>query len=161
MTAQHNYEYIRRTYGVPARRNAPVKYKGRLGKVTSTYQQYIHIKFEGEKKRSPNVFHPTSDIEWLEAMPNKTTDTTGDSPVARSNQFFVQLKGYGMCDENGRTVMAIGTSTKKVIAEPDAPLSLIVSLIESMKDLMDYSSPEAAAADIKRLQNYVNNLTPT
>ena len=65
--SEHNYEYFRRTYGVPARRNAPVKYKGRKGKITGTNGPYVLIKFDGDEKGSGFVYHPTWEMEWLDA----------------------------------------------------------------------------------------------
>jgi len=69
--AQHNYEWFRRNYQVPARRNAPVKFKGRKGKVTATSGGYIKIKFDDEKRGKGFVYHPTWEIEWLEASKEK------------------------------------------------------------------------------------------
>lgn len=91
-------------------------------------------------------------------MAKKVTDTSRGSPIARSNRFFLQLKAYGMCDENGRTLLGIGMSQKKIIAEPDAPMALMVALIQSTLRAMDYSSPEAAAKDVERLQKFANSL---
>ena len=67
MAYVHDYEWISRNYGVPARRNAPVRFKGRKGKVTATSEGYIRIKFDDEKRgKAGRVFHPTWKIEWLE-----------------------------------------------------------------------------------------------
>lgn len=65
--AQHNYEYFQRAYGVPARRNAPVLFKGRKGKVTATAGCYLKLKFDGEKRGDGGVFHPTWEMVWIEA----------------------------------------------------------------------------------------------
>lgn len=63
--AAHNYEWFRRCYGVPARRNAPVVFDGRPGKVTATSGPYLRIKFDDGAKSSGN-YHPTWKMEWLE-----------------------------------------------------------------------------------------------
>jgi hypothetical protein len=63
---RNDYAYIRKTYGVPARRFAPVKYRSRRGKVTGTRGNYLLIKFEDENKGNRIPYHPTWEIEWLE-----------------------------------------------------------------------------------------------
>lgn len=60
-----SFDYIRRAYGVPARKGAKVKYKGRRGVVTGESNGYLKIRFDGEK-RAHGVFHPTWEIEYLE-----------------------------------------------------------------------------------------------
>lgn len=64
MAAEHNYEYFRRQYGVPARRGARVRFNGRIGKVVGTRGPYLLLKFDDEKRTK--IFHPTWDVEWLE-----------------------------------------------------------------------------------------------
>lgn len=64
--AEHNYEFFRTHYGVPARRNAPVRYRGRSGKVTGTRTPHLKIKFDDEKRGNGKVFHPTWEMEWME-----------------------------------------------------------------------------------------------
>lgn len=78
--------------------------------------------------------------------------------IARTNCFFIQLKAYGNCDENGRTVMGIEFSTKKIIAPPDAPLKLIRSMLESMMNGMTYSDKDAAIIDIEEFKQWANTL---
>jgi len=54
-------EYIRKYYGVPAKRGAQVRYKGTHGIITGSRGAYIRVRLEGEKRSLP--YHPT-DVEW-------------------------------------------------------------------------------------------------
>ena len=58
------FEYIRRRYGVPARRGAVVYYKGRRGTVTSSYSSgRVLIRLEGDRRAL--IYHPTDeDLVW-------------------------------------------------------------------------------------------------
>lgn len=86
---------------------------------------------------------------------SKTKQTPG--AMRRTNRFFVQVKGYGHCDDKGRTVMGIELSTGKLIATPDKPLmSLIAPLLGEFMKCIDYSSPEAAAKDVAAFKNSIS-----
>jgi hypothetical protein len=64
--AQYNFKYFQEQYGVPARRNAPVMYKGRKAKVTATAGPYLKLKFKGALRGDKGAYHPTWEITWLE-----------------------------------------------------------------------------------------------
>jgi len=60
--------YIRKNYGVPAKKNAPVAvntglYTGRTGFVTGSSGSLLTIILVGEKE--PKIFHPT-DVDWVD-----------------------------------------------------------------------------------------------
>ena len=71
-------EYIRRTYGVPAKRGARVVYRGNphAGKLTGTIvgsdRQYIRVRFDGNPKNWVCSYHPTWEMQYL--PPNSTID---------------------------------------------------------------------------------------
>lgn len=68
-----SFAYIRRTYGVPAKRGARVRYNGGYaGRVTSARHGYIRIWFDGFSKVWPAPFHPTWNMEWLDAKPKES-----------------------------------------------------------------------------------------
>ena len=62
-------EYIRRTYGVPAKRGCKVKFTGnpnnfpQFGTVTGTYGKYLKVLMDGEIK--PGTYHPEWRMEYL------------------------------------------------------------------------------------------------
>lgn len=57
-------EYIRRTYGVPAKRGVRVRVDGHAGVVTSC-GHYIRVRFDGERR--PRPCHPTWQVEYLDS----------------------------------------------------------------------------------------------
>ena len=73
-------------------------------------------------------------------------------------RFFVQLKSHGVTDADGKTIMGIGVSSKKVVAEPDAPLALVVAVLETWQSGWHYSSTKAAERDVARLRNFCDQL---
>jgi hypothetical protein len=91
----------------------------------------------------------------------KTKETGANSPITRSNRFYIQLKGYGHCDDNEKTVMGVGMSGKKIPSQPDRPLALMAALIEEMLPAMDWSSEEALAKDLASFQKWTASLTIT
>lgn len=63
-------DYIRRTYGVPARRGGRVRveaYPGvrGMGTITSAPGAHLRIRFDGDAKTHHAPFHPTWNIEYL------------------------------------------------------------------------------------------------
>jgi hypothetical protein len=62
-------DYIRRTYGVPAKRGARIAftYNGRrLGTITGFRGPYILVRFDGEgSEPRPTALHPTWEVEYL------------------------------------------------------------------------------------------------
>lgn len=57
-------EYIRKYYGVPAKRGGLVRFEGQIGRITSARDAHLRILFP-EMKR-PLIFHPKS-IEYVAA----------------------------------------------------------------------------------------------
>ena len=64
-------EYIRRAYGVPAKRGARVEYSGNaaVGKLRGTIVgadgQYIRVRFDGNPARWTFSYHPTWEMKYL------------------------------------------------------------------------------------------------
>lgn len=61
-------EYIRETYGVPAKKGGRVKYTNGSGVategvITGTHGAYIKVKMDGDKLSE--CYHPTYNIEYL------------------------------------------------------------------------------------------------
>lgn len=86
----------------------------------------------------------------------KPTEFT-KGPVARTNQLFLELRRFGELDEKGRVRFALGYKGK-VIAHPDMPLALLAQLTFKIIQNFNYSSPEAAAKDLKGFQEWANGL---
>lgn len=63
------FEYIRKTYGVPARKGVRVRYLGgpapAEGTITGAAGGYIRVRLDGD--RLARVFHPTWMLNYLEA----------------------------------------------------------------------------------------------
>lgn len=57
-------DYVRRTYGVPAKRGGRVRvrFEKKYGTITSA-TQYVHVRLDGRKK--PDRFHPLA-LEYFE-----------------------------------------------------------------------------------------------
>lgn len=79
-------------------------------------------------------------------------------PIRKTNRFFIALKSYGQCDGNGKTVMGIECSAKRIPAPPDRPLALMAGILERLLPAMGYSSKEAMANDLKKFQEFVASL---
>ena len=63
-------DYIVRTYGVPANKGQRVEYSpankpARQGVITGFHNQYIKIKFDGDAKMSPGIYHPTDCMRYI------------------------------------------------------------------------------------------------
>lgn len=66
-------EYIRKSYGVPAKRGMRVRYTGhhsgpKEGRITRSRGPYLLILLDGEKFSKP--YHPTWEIEYLTGTQN-------------------------------------------------------------------------------------------
>lgn len=61
--SEQSLEYIRRTYGVPARTGKHVEYKGKRGVITGGVNAYVEVRLEEEKQT--RRYHP-SDLDYLE-----------------------------------------------------------------------------------------------
>jgi hypothetical protein len=61
-------DYIRRTYGVPAKRGARVAYTGsgkrQLGEITGADGAHLMIRLVGSQHSLP--YHPTWEIEYID-----------------------------------------------------------------------------------------------
>lgn len=55
-------EYVRRIYGVPAKRGQRVTVEGRFGTIVSFPGQYLGVRFDGEKWTSR--CHPTWEVDY-------------------------------------------------------------------------------------------------
>lgn len=64
-------EYIRRSYGVPAKRGARVEYTGEdspsLGTVTGSEGARLRIRMDGEQRTG--IYHPTWELRYLPPPP--------------------------------------------------------------------------------------------
>lgn len=66
-------EYIRKSYGVPAKQGGRVRYTGdkgphktaRYGTITGAHGSHLRIRMDGDS--FSNIYHPTWEIEYLEA----------------------------------------------------------------------------------------------
>lgn len=70
--------YIRRYYGVPAELKGRVRYTWRgswYGTIVGTSGAHLMILLDGE--RSPNPFHPTWELEYVELGPTIRPDGGG------------------------------------------------------------------------------------
>jgi hypothetical protein len=52
-----SFEYVRRYYGVPAKRGARVVWDGKPGRLTSGNGHYVRVLLDGERR--PRIVHPT------------------------------------------------------------------------------------------------------
>lgn len=77
--------------------------------------------------------------------------------IKRTNRLYLAVREIGQCNDKDKSVLALGYSGK-IIAKPDQPFGIMIALLEEMLPVMDYSTPEAAAADIERFKKYVNSL---
>lgn len=88
------------------------------------------------------------------------SNNTEEVPVQSQEplKFFVQLRGYGVVDGNNKTIMGIEQSSKRIIAPENAPLALVVTILQVWEAAWKYSDVEAAKADLKRLKDYVDGI---
>jgi hypothetical protein len=73
-------------------------------------------------------------------------------------RFFIAVKSYGVADAKGKTLIGIEVTGKRAIAPPDAPMSLMVALLEDVIGHHHYTSKEAAEKDFERLKTFAANL---
>jgi len=64
-----SFQYIRDTYGVPAKRGTRVEYSRNgmriQGTITGSRQQYLLVRLDGD--RNSIAFHPTWNLRYLDA----------------------------------------------------------------------------------------------
>jgi hypothetical protein len=63
-TMKNQFDYVRKYYGVPARRGGRVLVYGKPGRITSGAGHYIRIRLDGEKRSG--YYHPTDHVEYLD-----------------------------------------------------------------------------------------------
>jgi len=73
-------------------------------------------------------------------------------------RFFVKLSAYGTVDSDGKTAYEVGQDNKRIISQPDAPLALVIAILEQWQPAWRYSSIEAAKQDLQRLRDYVDGI---
>ena len=68
--------YIRKRYGVPAKRGARIEYRGEgspeLGTITGSEGAYLRIRMDGEKHTG--TYHPTWEMRYLPASSGQPKD---------------------------------------------------------------------------------------
>lgn len=62
MSVEHNFEYIRDTYGVPARKGIRVEFQGKGGVITGAKNGKVEIRLDGEKHKG--LYHPTWELTY-------------------------------------------------------------------------------------------------
>jgi hypothetical protein len=62
MSGYRSFDYVRRYYGVPAKRGMRVTVNGLPGRITSAAGQYIRVLFDGDTQSS--LCHPTWRVEY-------------------------------------------------------------------------------------------------
>jgi hypothetical protein len=77
-------EYIRRIYGIPARRGQRIRYRSdRIGTIVSGRGQYLRVRFDDDPKQV-STLHPTWEIEFLSDEFDVKTLTLGTTYNAYS-----------------------------------------------------------------------------
>ena len=56
-------EYIRKYYGVPAKRGMKIKYFNKSGVIVGSLGAYLKIRLDGECNTKP--YHPTYELEYV------------------------------------------------------------------------------------------------
>lgn len=68
-----SFDYVRKYYGVPAKRGGRVEYTGdgkaEFGTIVSANGAHLNIRLDGVKHTMP--FHPTWRLRYLEGKPSK------------------------------------------------------------------------------------------
>lgn len=59
-----SFEYVRRYYGVPAKRGCRVVWDGKPGRLTSGNGHYVRVLLDGERR--PRIVHPTWHMEYVD-----------------------------------------------------------------------------------------------
>jgi hypothetical protein len=66
MTTEHNCEYVRRYYGVPAEIGVRVVVRGKPGIIASDRGHYIGVNFDHHKPGHISNVHPTDEVQYGE-----------------------------------------------------------------------------------------------
>jgi hypothetical protein len=60
-----SFDYIRRTYKVPAKRGARVRFNGLPGRIVGSKSSHLRVRIDGSNR--PITVHPTWEMEYLPA----------------------------------------------------------------------------------------------
>jgi hypothetical protein len=75
-----SFAYVRKYYGVPAKRGGRVEYTGcgksELGTITSANGAHLNIRLDGVKHTMP--FHPTWKLRYLDAAQSEDARKKGE-----------------------------------------------------------------------------------
>ena len=73
-------DYIRNSYGVPAKRGGRIEYKHpnppRMGTIVGTRGARLRIRLDGDKHAGS--YHPTWELRYLDAAPPQSATGAGD-----------------------------------------------------------------------------------
>ena len=74
-------EWVRKNYGVPAKRGGRVEYNGsrsgpRLGTIIASVGPHLRIRLDGDKDAL--IYHPTWELRYLDAYPAPVSREVGD-----------------------------------------------------------------------------------
>lgn len=87
------FAYIRDYYRVPAKKGQRVEIsvdgKLRRGAISGAHGQYIKVKFDGDAKPYPGVFHPTDGVRYL-----TEADTTREAFDAMAAEQQAEFRDY-------------------------------------------------------------------
>jgi hypothetical protein len=68
-------EYIRKTYNVPAKRGARIRFQGRkVGRILSARGPHLRVQWDGLPRRT-GLIHPTWAVEYLPNAPAEAGGT--------------------------------------------------------------------------------------
>jgi hypothetical protein len=65
--------WVRRQYGVPARRGGIVKFEGRPAVILSA-TNYLHVRFTDDQKPAYGYLHPTWHVEYDVQLPTEVPE---------------------------------------------------------------------------------------
>ncbi|MFC0431079.1 hypothetical protein [Kutzneria buriramensis] len=71
-------DYVRRYYGVPARRGGRVEFDGRPGVITSCPGAYVRVRLDGQHRSVPA--HPAWRMRYLDSDPATSQAGGGRTP---------------------------------------------------------------------------------
>lgn len=98
------FEYIRNYYRVPASKGQRVEItvdgKLRRGAISGAHGQYIKVRFDGDAKPYPGVFHPTDGVRYLTAIEaqREAFDAMEDEQKAEFRDYVNRCGGAPVSD---------------------------------------------------------------
>lgn len=69
-------QWIRSTYGIPAKRGMRVIADGKPGVITGSRGGYLIIRLDGWEKGNKRAYHPTWEMQYLQGTQDKSTPET-------------------------------------------------------------------------------------